>query len=230
MPAGSEERDAAYEEAPLLASWPGAADPPPPPPLPSAAAAAAAKQGSVAGPRTVELSARSEACVQAGGPACDSLQPASSARRSVDGSAAGGLHPAGVPWGGKRHFPSHSLISCCCCCCCCCRWRCGGTVHCHRRAALLHRLHLCCSARAFASPPCASPLRRCVIHAVTAALLLADMFGIGALALPSVFARLGWLVGADLSVLLRTGCTGNLGCEMGGASLPPRSLQVACCR
>ncbi|PSC72118.1 tobamovirus multiplication 1-like [Micractinium conductrix] len=140
MPAGSEERDAAYEEAPLLASWPGAADPPPPPPLPSAAAAAAAKQGSVAGPRTVELSARSEACVQAGGPACDSLQPASSARRSVDGSAAGGLHPAGVPWG------------------------------------------------------------------VTAALLLADMFGIGALALPSVFARLGWLVSFLLLATFACGC------------------------
>ena len=34
---------------------------------------------------------------------------------------------------------------------------------------------------------------------MTAGLLLADMFGIGSLALPSVFARLGWLVSLALA-------------------------------
>ncbi|KAL4457813.1 hypothetical protein ABPG75_012678 [Micractinium tetrahymenae] len=45
---------------------------------------------------------------------------------------------------------------------------------------------------------------------LTAGLLLADMFGIGALSLPSVFARLGWLVSFVLLVLFGLGC-GYLG-------------------
>ena len=43
-------------------------------------------------------------------------------------------------------------------------------------------------------PPAGTPAALGTPWGITTALLLADMFGIGSLALPGVFARLGWLV------------------------------------
>ncbi|EFN54961.1 hypothetical protein CHLNCDRAFT_134730 [Chlorella variabilis] len=59
-------------------------------------------------------------------------------------------------------------------------------------------------------PPAGTPAALGTPWGITTALLLADMFGIGSLALPGVFARLGWLVSVSLLVAFALGC-GYLG-------------------